>query len=85
MPRDTLATTTKPLIGQTVAFTGDTPDRGELANKARSLGAAVCASISSGCTILVAGPNSGSKLQSARLIGLSVMDLDVFTALLRKH
>ena len=70
----------QPLEGETVVFTGtlETLTRPEAARRAEAAGARIAGGISRKVTLVVAGPNAGSKLDEANKLGLTVIDENAF-------
>ena len=73
---EVVATTTSPIAGKAVVFTGslEAMTRDEAKTRAEVLGARVVGSISKKTDIVVAGPGAGSKLKKAQDLGLTVWD-----------
>ncbi len=68
-------TSTSPIAGKTVVFTGtlETMTRDEAKAQALSLGAKVAGSVSAKTDFVVAGPGAGSKLKDAEKLGVKVL------------
>ncbi|MCF6226054.1 MAG: NAD-dependent DNA ligase LigA [Xanthomonadales bacterium] len=75
-----------PLEGQVWVLTGALAYPRSKAKKwLESLGAKVTGSVSKKTTVLLAGESAGSKLTKAEKLGVSVMDGEAFTQLLKSH
>ncbi len=76
--------TDSPLADKTVVFTGtlEKMTRNEAKARAEALGAKVAGSVSKKTDLVVAGPGAGSKAQKAVDLGLTVIDVDGWVALL---
>jgi DNA ligase (NAD+) len=74
----------RPLAGLTVVITGSLEGytRDSAAQAATDLGAKVASSVSKKTNLVVAGENAGSKLDKAISLGVPVVGLDGFEALL---
>lgn len=77
----------QPLQGQTWVLTGtlESMSRDQAGDRLRALGAKVSGSVSKKTHAVVAGPGAGSKLDSARELGIPVMDEAGLLALLQEH
>jgi len=72
------------LRGKTLVFTGELQayTRAEAKRLVEARGGRVTSSVSRSTSYVVAGDSSGSKLDQARKLGVSVLSEDEFTALL---
>ncbi len=77
--------TRSPFLGKTVVLTGGllTFTRDEAKTKIRSLGGNVSSSVSKETHFVVAGADAGSKLDTARKLGVTVIDEQQFLAMLK--
>ncbi|ANC33934.1 DNA ligase (NAD(+)) LigA [Anaplasma phagocytophilum str. Norway variant2] len=77
--------TASPISGKTIVFTGalENMSRNEAAKYAETLGARVGNTVTTKTDILVAGSNSGSKLDTARKLGIQVMNESEWKDLLK--
>lgn len=76
----------KPLQGLTLVFTGSIAiPRDEARAMAESAGARVTGSVSSRTDLVVAGPGAGGKLDSARKMGIEIIDESEFLARAEKE
>lgn len=74
-----------PFAGQTVVFTGqlDRLTREEARTRVESLGGKAASSVSRQTDLVVAGPGAGSKLETARLLGIEIIGEEEFLRRLR--
>jgi DNA ligase (NAD+) len=80
-------TSTSPIVGATVVFTGtlEKMTRQEAKAMAERLGAKVAGSVSKKTDYVVAGPGAGSKLKNAEELGVKVVTEDEWLAMLQKQ
>lgn len=73
-----------PLTGQTFVFTGEMErmTRDEAKQKVRDLGGQTSESVSKKTNYVVAGPGAGSKLATAKKLGVTTLDEDAFLRLI---
>ncbi len=77
-PEEEIDTSSSPVAGKTVVFTGtlERMSRDEAKAMAERLGAKVSGSVSKKTDLVVAGPGAGSKLKDAQKFGVQVIDED---------
>ena len=76
-----------PIAGKTIVFTGrlEQMTRDEAKALAERLGASVSGSVSKKTSLVVAGPEAGSKLKKAAELGLQVLDESAFLELVNER
>ena len=83
-PYERVAVAASPITGKTVVFTGTLTKltRGEAKAQAERFGAKVAGSVSKKTDYVVAGADAGSKLDTARELGITVLTEDEWLALI---
>ncbi|PPR72413.1 MAG: DNA ligase [Alphaproteobacteria bacterium MarineAlpha3_Bin4] len=82
---DLTETSSSPVAGKTIVFTGslETMGRSESKTKAESLGAKVAGSVSKNTDFVVAGSGAGSKRKKAEELGVTILSEDEWLAMVR--
>jgi DNA ligase (NAD+) len=83
LPFERVRTQESPVTGKTVVFTGTLVKltRNEAKAQAERFGAKVAGSVSKKTDYVIAGADAGSKLDAARVLGVTVLDEDEWLAL----
>ncbi len=78
--------TSLPLLGQIVVFTGtlNSLSRSEVKSQAERLGAKVGSQVSSNTNLVVAGSNTGNKLNKAQQIGIKIINEEEWLNMVKK-
>ena len=83
----TIKTTSNILSGKNICVTGQLSkfSREEIKNKIKMLGGKFHSSVTSNTNILIAGENSGTKLQKAENLGIDIINEEAFDSLIRSN